>query len=183
MKRFFSHGLHAVAACALLASTAAAADGFRLTSPAFAAGAGIPEKYTCEGGSVSPPLAWTDPPAGTQSFVLSVSDPDSPDPAAPLMTWVHWVVYGLPADARALAEGASRKLPPGARHALNDWKSPDYGGPCPPKGRHRYVFKLYALDVPPSNRGSIPHANLGRMIKTHVLGTAELVATYEKQRR
>jgi Raf kinase inhibitor-like YbhB/YbcL family protein len=182
MKRLLSRAWRAAAA-ALLASTSAAAADFRLTSPAFAEGGEIPVQYTCEGGSTSPPLAWSDPPAGTQSFVLSVSDPDAPDPAAPRMTWVHWVVYGLPADLRALPEGASRKLPPGARHALNDWKSPDYGGPCPPKGRHRYVFKLFALDVPPSNRGSIPHANLGRFIKSHVIGSAQLVGTYEKRGR
>jgi hypothetical protein len=169
--------------CAALSARPAGADEFRLTSPAFANGQEIPEKFTCQGGNVSPPLAWTAPPPGTKSLMLIVSDPDAPDPAAPLMTWVHWVVYAIPPDVRELPEGASRKLPAGVRHALNDWKSADYGGPCPPKGRHRYVFRLLALDLPPSNRGAVPHANLESLVATHTLATAELTGTYEKRPR
>lgn len=186
MKRFVPIAtgvLLTILVCAAWAARPASAEEFRLTSPAFAAGQEIPEKFTCQGGNVSPPLAWTAPPPGTKSLMLIVSDPDAPDPAAPLMTWVHWVVYAIPPDLRELPEGASRKLPTGVRHALNDWRSADYGGPCPPKGRHRYVFRLYALDLPPSNRGGVPHANLARIIKGHVLATAELTGTYEKRPR
>lgn len=187
MKRWISLAsfarLAALAVAAGVAAQPASAEEFRITSPAFAPGAEIPQKYTCEGDNVSPPLAWTAPPAGTKSLFLLVSDPDAPDPAAPLMTWVHWVVYSMPPDMRELPEGASRQLPKGVRHALNDWKSPDYGGPCPPKGRHRYRFQLYATDLPPSNRGAIPHANLASLVKQHTLGEAELVGTYEKRRR
>ena len=118
-----------------------------LVSTAFTHGGEIPAKYTCEGKDVSPPLAWQGVPDGTKSLVLIVDDPDAPDPAAPKMTWVHWVVFNLPADVAGLPEAASGKaLPKGAVSALNDWKRADYGGPCPPIGRHRYFHKLYALD-------------------------------------
>jgi Raf kinase inhibitor-like YbhB/YbcL family protein len=107
----------------------------KLTSTAFAEGAAIPARCTCEGEDLSPPLSWTGAPEGTKSFVLIVDDPDAPDPKAPQMTWVHWVVYDLPASSHGLSEGAG-KLPEGAKSGLNDWKRPDYGGPCPPIGRH-----------------------------------------------
>jgi hypothetical protein len=131
-----------------------AAVPFELTSRAFAAGAAIPARFTCEGDDLSPPLAWSDPPPGTRSFALVIDDPDAPDPKAPRMTWVHWVVYNLPPDARDLREGAGGgALPSGARAGRNDWKRPDYGGPCPPVGRHRYFHKLYALDVVLPDKG------------------------------
>ena len=108
-----------------------------LESPAFQPNDDIPRIHTCEGDDVSPPLAWRDEPAGTKSFALIIDDPDAPDPKAPRMTWVHWVVYNMPAGTRALATGAARKLPAGARDGKNDFKRPGYGGPCPPIGRHR----------------------------------------------
>ena len=118
-----------------------------LTSPAFSDGGTIPAVYTCEGRDISPPLAWHDPPQGTQSLVLIIDDPDAPDPKAPKLTWVHWVVYNLPPQAAALVEdAAARGLPKGSETGLNDWKRANYGGPCPPIGRHRYFHKLYALD-------------------------------------
>jgi Raf kinase inhibitor-like YbhB/YbcL family protein len=168
-------------ACAGITGDASAESAqFRLTSPAFAAGGSIPTRFTCEGGNTSPPLAWSDPPPGTKSFALFVYDVDAPDPKAPVKPWVHWVVYAIPADARSLDEGASRKLPPGLRHGRNDWKSDDYGGPCPAVGRHHYVHRLLALDIPPSNLGSPPHLALMSRIKPNILGKAEIIGTYEK---
>jgi Raf kinase inhibitor-like YbhB/YbcL family protein len=172
---------------ALLLVAAAPAGGaepmaFSLQSSAFAAGAEIPKRCTCEGQDVSPPLAWSDPPAGTRSFALVVDDPDAPDPEAPKRTWVHWIVYALPAGARALAEGAgSGALPPGARAGRNDWGRADWGGPCPPIGRHRYFHRLYALDTDLGDLGAPTRAALERAMAGHVLGRAELVGTYQKQ--
>jgi len=155
---------------------------FELSSPAFRNGGEIPARFTCEGPNVSPPLAWSDPPDGTKSFALIVRDPDAPDPAAPLMTWIHWAVYAIPAERRALEEGASaQKLPGGGRHGRNDWRQPNYGGPCPAIGRHRYIYTLYALDLPPKNLASAPHAALWEVFKDHVIGKAELTGTYQKQ--
>lgn len=120
----------------------------KLSSPAFADGRAIPVLFTCDGKDVSPPLKWSAPPAGTRSLVLIADDPDAPDPAAPQMTWVHWMLYNLPPAAEGLPEAVtSAKLPPGTLEGLNDWKRTGYGGPCPPIGRHRYYFRLYALDT------------------------------------
>ena len=155
-----------------------------LRSSSFAANGDIPAKYTCEGGDTSPPLAWSDAPPGTKSFALIVDDPDAPEPKAPKMTWVHWVLYDIPASASALPEGAARGgLPAGTRAGVNDWKRPDYGGPCPPIGRHRYFFKLYALDTLLPDLGSPAKAQLERAMEGHVLGSAELIGTYEKAKR
>ena len=110
---------------------------FKLTSTAFPPGGEIPAKYTCEGQDVSPPLAWTGVPPNAKSLVLIVDDPDAPDPAAPKMTWVHWVLYNLPPSAARLAEGV-KSLPAGTAEGANDWQRTGYGGPCPPVGRHRY---------------------------------------------
>jgi Raf kinase inhibitor-like YbhB/YbcL family protein len=120
---------------------------FSLTSPAFGEGGEIPTRYTCEDQDVSPPLAWSEPPSGTKSLALIVDDPDAPDPKAPKMTWVHWMLYNLPPTAGQLAEAVERKALPSSREGLNDWKRTGYGGPCPPIGRHRYFHKLYALDT------------------------------------
>ncbi len=152
-----------------------------LTSTAFAHQGAIPAKYTCEGGDVSPPLAWTSLPAGTKSLALIVDDPDAPDPAAPKMTWVHWVLYNLPLTAHGLPEGAS-VLPAGTQHGLNDWRRTGYGGPCPPIGRHRYFHKLYALDTVLPDLGRPSKAVLEKAMKGHVLGMAELIGTYQKRR-
>src|SRR5262245_47522607 len=124
-----------------------AAMAMTLKSPAFQQNGDIPSKYTCEGEDVSPPLAWEDAPNGAKSLVLIIDDPDAPDPKAPKMVWVHWVVYNMPPDTKSLPENAGKaRLPQGALLGLNDFKKTGYGGPCPPIGRHRYFHKLYALD-------------------------------------
>lgn len=153
-----------------------------ITTTAFPHDGPIPALYTCEGKDVSPPLAWTGAPAGTRSFVLVVDDPDAPDPAAPAMTWVHWVLYDLPAGTTGLPEGVHRSaLPPGTHEGLNDWGRTGYGGPCPPIGRHRYFHRLYALDVVLPDLGRPNRAALDRAMKGHVIGEATLVGTYRKQ--
>ena len=153
----------------------------KLTSPAFADAGEIPAKYTCEGQDVSPPLAWSGVPANARSLALVVDDPDAPDPAAPTMTWVHWVLYDLPPGAGTLPEGA-RTPPPGTRQGSNDWQRTGYGGPCPPVGRHRYFFKLYALDALLPDLGAASKTKLEAAMKQHVIARAELVGTYRKRR-
>ena len=155
------------------------AMGFELTSTAFADGGAIPVKYTCEGRDVSPPLAWSGVPAGAKSLALIVDDPDAPDPAAPKLTWVHWVLYNMPPDAGALAEAVT-DLPAGTRDGSNDWKRTGYGGPCPPIGRHRYFHKLYALDTVLPDLGAPSKQQLEGAMEGHVLGRTELVGTYQK---
>jgi hypothetical protein len=153
----------------------------KITSPAFAHNAAIPSTYTCEGDDISPPLVWTGVPAGAKSLALIVDDPDAPDPAAPRMTWVHWVLYDLPPTATGLAEAvAPAALPKGTKVGVNDWKRSDYGGPCPPIGRHRYFFKLYALDVLLSDLVKPTKAKVEAAMKGHVLGEAQLIGTYQK---
>ncbi|MFI5303143.1 MAG: YbhB/YbcL family Raf kinase inhibitor-like protein [Polyangiales bacterium] len=152
-----------------------------LTSSAFANGASIPARHTCEGDDVSPPLGWSTGPSGTQSFALIVDDPDAPDPRAPKGTWTHWVVHSIPVDARALVENTRENgLPLGAREGLNDWRRVGYSGPCPPVGRHRYVHTLYALDTTLTDLGQPTRAQLLAAMVGHVLAQAELVGTYEK---
>ncbi len=152
-----------------------------LSSAAFAHQGAIPGKYTCEGADLSPPLSWSGLPPGTKSLALIVDDPDAPDPAAPKMTWVHWVIYNLPPTAQGLPEGASA-LPAGTLQGMNDWKRTGYGGPCPPIGRHRYFHKLYALDTVLPDLGRPTKAILEQAMKGHILGQAELVGTYQKRR-
>jgi hypothetical protein len=153
----------------------------KLTSAAFSHGGEIPAKHTCEGEDVSPPLAWSGVPADAKSLAVIVDDPDAPDPAAPKMTWVHWVLYNIPASAAGIAEGAAA-LPAGTLHGLNDWKRTGYGGPCPPIGRHRYFHKLYALDTVLPNLGQVPKPKLEAAMKPHVIAQAELIGTYQKRR-
>ncbi len=155
---------------------------FLLTSLAFAQLAALPPRYTCEGANLAPPLSWSGVPSGTRSLALVVDDPDAPDPAAPKTTWVHWLVYNLPATAQGLPEGG-KPLPAGAREGNNDWQKPGYGGPCPPIGRHRYFFKLYALDVRLPDLGPVTKGGLEKAMSGHVLGRAELVGTYQKGSR
>ncbi len=152
----------------------------KLSSPAFQHQGDIPSVHTCEGADRAPALAWDEPPPATKSFALIVDDPDAPDPRAPQMTWVHWVVYNLPAAARALPEGGA--LPAPARHGVNDWKRAGYGGPCPPIGRHRYFFKLFALDAQLPDLGSPTKPALEQAMEGHVLARAELMGTYQKTR-
>lgn len=155
---------------------------FILTSSAFAPNGEIPAVHTCQGKDVSVPLAWSGVPSGTKSLALIVDDPDAPDPKAPKMTWVHWVLYNLPPSASGLDAGvASDRLPAGTGEGLNDWKRTGYGGPCPPIGRHRYFHKLYALDAVLPDLGRPDKAALENAMKGHVLGHAELVGTYQKR--
>ena len=153
-----------------------------LRSPAFEHHGDVPSHHTCDGQDVSPPLAWEQPPRDTRSLVLVVDDPDAPDPRAPQRVWVHWIVYGLPPDVRRLDEGASPGgLPDGAREARNDFGRTAWGGPCPPIGRHRYFFRLHALDVALDDLGpSAGRREVEAAMQGHVLETAELMATYER---
>lgn len=152
-----------------------------ITSDAFEAGGEIPQKNTCEGDDLSPPLAIGGVPEGTRSLALIVDDPDAPDPAAPKRVWVHWVLYDLPPDAAPLPEGAADP-PPGARAGTNDWGRTGYGGPCPPIGRHRYFFKLYALDTALGDLKAPTKAKLLEAMEGHVVARAELMGTYQKRR-
>jgi Raf kinase inhibitor-like YbhB/YbcL family protein len=170
-------------ALVLVAADGGSAMAFTLTSSSFTHQGAIPSRHTCEGQDVSPALAWSDLPAGTKSLALVVDDPDAPDPRAPKMTWVHWVLYNLPPTATGLPEAVRREaLPAGTGEGLNDWKRTGYGGPCPPVGRHRYFHKLYALDTTLSGLGTPAKAALEKAMEGHVLGKAELIGTYEKRR-
>ncbi len=154
-----------------------------ITSPAFANGGPIDARYTCEGEDISPALQWTGAPANTKSFALIVDDPDAPDPNAPKMTWVHWVVYNIPADVDALPENIGKQgMPREAKDGANDWKRGGYGGPCPPIGTHRYFFKLYALDTVLPDIGRATKAQLLDAMKGHVLSETQLVGTYKKKK-
>jgi Raf kinase inhibitor-like YbhB/YbcL family protein len=155
------------------------ADSFAISSAAFSDGGLIPQRYTCQGDDISPPLAWSGVPDGTKSLALIVDDPDAPDPAHPKRTWVHWVLYNIPPVAHGLPEGAAT-LPQGVMEGQNDWKRTGYGGPCPPKGRHRYFHKLYALDTVLHGLNSPSKAQLERAMEGHILGEAELVGLYQK---
>lgn len=153
-----------------------------LASPAFVPDGAIPLAYTCDGKDISPPLAWSGLPAGTKSLALIVDDPDAPDPAAPKMTWVHWVLYNIPPSATGLAQAVDpRDLPAPTREGLNDWKRTGYGGPCPPVGRHRYFHKLYALDTVLPDLGKPTKAALEKAMQGHVLEHAQLVGTYQRR--
>ncbi len=159
----------------------AGGKGMIIQSPAFTHLGEIPRKYTCDGEDVSPPLVWSGIPEGAKSLVLIVDDPDAPDPRAPKMTWVHWVLYNLPPDTKGLPEAvAPTDLPPGTREGLNDWKRTGYGGPCPPIGRHRYFHKLYALDTVLPDLGIPTKAQVEAAMRGHVLTQAELVGTYQR---
>jgi len=153
-----------------------------LSSSAFAPGGEIPSLHTCEGRDVSPALAWSDVPDSAESLVLIVDDPDAPDPKAPRMTWVHWVLYNIPRATDGLPEGiAPDNLPPGTREGQNDWKRTGYGGPCPPIGRHRYFHKLYALDTVLPDLGTPTKAEVEKAMEGHVIANAELIGTYQKK--
>lgn len=174
-------GILALTIAAVLPTGVFGESSVNLTSSAFVDREKIPRLFTCEGDDVSPPLAWAALPPGTQSLVLIVDDPDAPDPAAPKMTWVHWVLYNIPPTASGLAESiAPEALPAGTRQGINDWKRTGYGGPCPPKGRHRYFHKLYALDTVLPDLGKPDKARLESAMRGHILGKAELIGTYQK---
>lgn len=152
-----------------------------ITSPVFSDNQPIPGHYTCEGKDISPPLAFSGVPEGTKSLVLIVDDPDAPDPAAPKMTWVHWLLYNLPPDTTGLAEAVA-DLPTGTLQGINDFKRTRYGGPCPPIGRHRYFFKLYALDTMLPDLDSPNKNALLQAMEDHILSHARLIGLYQKQR-
>jgi hypothetical protein len=149
-------------------------------SPAFHMNGSIPPQFTADGDDIAPPLAWSAPPPTTKSIALLVEDPDAPDPAAPQRTWVHWVVTGIPASATELR--SDDELPAGAVAGTNDWHRRGWGGPNPPIGRHRYFFKLFALDIPLAAPGMTKQELLSAM-KGHVVAQGELVGTYEKPKR
>ncbi len=148
-------------------------------SRAFEDGGEIARKYTCEGKDVSFPLRWSGVPDGAKGLVLVVDDPDAPG-----TTWVHWILYNLPARPGSLAEGVEQdRLPAGTRQGQNDWKRTGYGGPCPPAGRHRYVVKLYALDTKLGDVGPATKAQMENAMSGHILQAARIVGTYRKHGR
>jgi hypothetical protein len=154
-----------------------------IRSTAFAEAAEIPTRFTCEGEDVSPPLAWSGVPTGARSLALVVDDPDAPDPKAPKRVWVHWILYDMAPDAIGLAEAVAKgALPSGTREGLNDWNRTGYGGPCPPIGRHRYYFKLYALDAPLGDLRTPTKAKLLEAMKGHVVAEGQVMGTYEKKK-
>ena len=152
-------------------------NNMEIKSSAFKSGARIPAKYTCDGVDVSPPLAWGKLPAGTNYLALICDDPD-----APMGTWVHWVIYDIPANVTSMTE----KLPPlkeianGTKQGMNDFRAIGYGGPCPPSGEHRYFFKLYALDGPTGLKPGATKAQLLTAMKGHILAEAELMGKYKR---
>ncbi len=149
-----------------------------LKSQAFSSGDLIPSVHTCDGSDTSPPLSWTDPPAGTKSFALISDDPD-----APVGTWVHWVLWNLPSAARSLEPNQPKKesLPSGARQGTTDFRRIGYGGPCPPSGTHRYFFKLYALDTSLDLPSSATQKDLEKAMQGHILVQAELMGKYRRR--
>jgi Raf kinase inhibitor-like YbhB/YbcL family protein len=150
-----------------------------LSSSAFAEGEAIPKQYTGEGKDVSPPLIWSDQPAGTESFALICDDPDAPRP----VPWVHWVMFGIPADVHELPEGVPTQgqLPSGARQGKNDFGNTGYGGPMPPRGpAHRYYFKLYALDGPLNLQAGATKQQIEQAMKGHILAQGTLMGKYQR---
>ncbi len=155
-----------------------------LTSPAFRNGGPIPARHACEGEDRSPALVWHGVPPGTRSPVPIVDDPDAPDPKAPRLTWVHWVLYNLPPRASGLPEGvAAPQLRAGTLQGGNDWHRTGHGGPCPPIGEHRHFHKLHAPDAPLPDRGQPTKAAVERAMKGHVPAQAELRGVSQKQQR
>lgn len=156
----------------------------QITSTAFTEGQPIPEKFTCQGRDISPPLKWANAPANTKSLALIADDPDAPDPKAPKMTWVHWVLYDLPATTTGLAEDVAKTptLPNGAKQGITDFKRIGYGGPCPPPGgAHRYFFKLYALDKMLDLKPGATKKELLKAMEGHVLAEGQLMGTYQRK--
>jgi Raf kinase inhibitor-like YbhB/YbcL family protein len=149
-----------------------------LYSPAFNQQEEIPSKYTCDGEDISPPLKWENLPTGTESLAVIMDDPD-----APIGTWIHWVLFNLPADKNSLSENMpnSSELPTGGKHGINSWGRPGYGGPCPPAGTHRYFFKLYALDTILDIPSGIGKKKLLQLMEGHILDHSELVGLYKRK--
>ena len=159
-----------------------------ITSPSFTQEREIPARYTCDGLNISPSITWVGVPSGAKSIALIVDDPDAPDPSAPKMTWVHWLLYNIPASATGLLEGgaegrADKNLPSGTLQGVNDWHLSSYGGPCPPIGSHRYYFKLYALDrlLPDLRKPS--KATLEKAMQGHLLEQSSLIGLYRRHEK
>lgn len=149
----------------------------QIYAPAFAQGQAIPVRFSCHGEDVSPALMWSGVPAGTGSLVLIVDDPD-----APVGTWDHWLLFNIPPSAAGLPEGVSpdKELGDGSRHGKNSWGKLGYGGPCPPRGTHRYFFKLYALDTVLQLPAASNKKTLLKGMQGHVLAQAELMGTFTR---
>jgi len=152
---------------------------FRIESPSFENGGTIPRRFTCDGEDASPPLRWMDPPPGTKSFALICDDPD-----APMITWVHWIVYAIPSNVTELREGVpkSELLEGGMKQGRNSWRKTGYGGPCPPGRKpHRYVFRLYALDTELALAPGEAKKDLERAMAGHILAQVEIMGRYGRQ--
>jgi len=159
-------------------STTSPTTGLTISSTAFASGASIPVQYTCDGTNISPPLTWSGAPEGTQSFALIVDDPDAPGG-----TFVHWVLFNMPATTSSLAEGVSPggTLPTGSLEGVTDFGRQEYGGPCPPPGSsHRYYFRLYALDTALNLAAGATRAQVDQAMSGRILAQAELMGTYAR---
>lgn len=158
-------------------SEGGAAMTLKVTSPDFTAGGAIPKQFTCDGADISPALSWNDPPAGAQSFSLIADDPD-----APVGTWVHWVLFDLPPNVRSLSQNVPKtgQLESGARQGMNDFDKIGYGGPCPPRGTHRYFFKLYALDTKLNLKAGATKKEVERAQQGHVLAQGEYMGRYSR---
>jgi Raf kinase inhibitor-like YbhB/YbcL family protein len=155
-----------------------------LRSSSFTNLGGIPSRHTCDGENTSPALAWSGLPAETKSLALIVDDPDAPDPKAPKLVYVHWVLYNIPPTASGLVEAVlPNQLPAGTLAGRNDWGRTGYGGPCPPIGRHRYFHKLYALDKVLRDLGTPTKAQLLAVMEDHIIAVAELIGTYQRAGR
>ena len=153
-----------------------------VTSPSFQDNGVIPARHTCDGQNISPALVWSGVPPDSKSLVLIVDDPDAPDPAAPRMIWVHWVLYNLPPGVYGLPEGiTAANLPAGTMQGINDWQHPGYGGPCPPTGSHRYFHKLFALNSVLPDLKQPTKAVLEKAMQGHVIARAELVGRYQRR--
>ena len=152
-----------------------------LQSPDFTHQSDIPSRFTCDGDDISPALSWSGVPQNAKSLVLIVDDPDAPDPAAPKMTWVHWVLYNIPPTLKEIPQNIPPSaLPPGILQGKNDWKRTGYGGPCPPIGRHRYFHKLYALDTELPDLHHPTKAQLEQAMQGHIIEQTELIGTYQR---
>ncbi|MGR8981326.1 MAG: YbhB/YbcL family Raf kinase inhibitor-like protein [Gammaproteobacteria bacterium] len=158
-----------------------AAKSMTLTSSAFVHENALPKEFTCDGADISPPLAWSEVPEGAKSLALIVDDPDAPTPVLPLMTWVHWLLYNIPATVSELPQNISAEgLPKGTLEGKNGWKETGYKGPCPPIGRHHYFFKLYALNTLLPNLNQPDKAALEKAMEGHIIEHAELIGTYKR---
>jgi len=165
----------------MLNSISGATMALTLISSVFANNGAIPSLYTCQGSDIAPPISWSNIPKEAKSLVLIMDDPDAPDPAAPKMTYVHWLLYNIPVTSAGLPESVTEaQLPPGTLQGKNGWHKTGYGGPCPPIGRHRYFFKLYALDTVLPNLNTPSKEALEAAMKPHIIEKTELIGTYIK---